>query len=278
MRASILLSAALLAGGAAIASPAPKPAASGVFEPPLSVERIPLGGDAKGAARKRRLSCFFYRRVRVKELDLGEVGAAELAILPLAPGAAKVRCERRAAPGEIVIPAKEWSGYFKGVKSGYVFFDAEDGNNGGLGFAVFDERTGRKLFEDLAVGELRAAEPGGAALRLRYRRAFAAACSIPQDGKQCWTATSARLPGLETAPPPDCAAGYLKAKSAMAAGRCEAQGRKRPDCLAAEMKRLDEQRWNEAPSVIGYDAEAEVGGGRQSVRALGGALSCWPAD
>ncbi|HEV2301523.1 MAG TPA: hypothetical protein VGR91_08135 [Stellaceae bacterium] len=213
----------------------------------------------------------------MKELDLGEV-AAELTILPLPPDGKHPPCRRRTAPGEIVIPAKEWSGYFRGVKSGYVFFDAEDGSNGGLGFAVFDGRTGRKLFEDVAVGGLRGAERAGPAIRLRYRRALVGACSIPHDGAKCWAATAAQMPGVKAAPPPDCGAGYLKAKSAMARGRCEARQGAGPDCIAAEMKRLDEQHWNEAPSVVAYGVEAEIGRSEQRVRALGGALSCWPAD
>ena len=278
MRASVLPVSALLFAATCVATQAWGADASGVFDPPLATERVPIAGTADGSARKHRLSCFLYKGVRVKELDLGEVGAAELAILPLPPGDGHTPCRRGTAPGEIVVPGKEWSGYFKGVKSGYVLFDAEDGTNGGLGFAVFDGRTGKKLFEDIAVGDIRDAEAAGAAIRLRYRRAVAGACSIPHEGAKCWAATAAQMPGATAAPPPDCNAGYLKAKSAMARGRCEAAQGAGPGCFEAEMKRLDEQRWNEAPSVVAYDAEAEIGPSRQSVRWLGGALSCWPAD
>ncbi|HZU91787.1 MAG TPA: hypothetical protein VE993_21220 [Stellaceae bacterium] len=115
---------------------------SGAFDAPLRTERRKIPDSESG---KARLSCFSFDRVRMKQLDLGEVGAAELAILPLETDADAVPCRRETAAGEIVIPADRWSGYFKGVRSGYVFFDAEDGANGGFGFAVFDGSTGRKL-------------------------------------------------------------------------------------------------------------------------------------
>lgn len=273
----MLAAAAMLLAATSAAAAAAGAGTSGIFDAPLAVERVPIGAGENGSARKRQLSCFVYKGLRVKELDLGEVGAAELAILPLPPGARHVPCERQTAPGEIIVPADAWSGYFKGVKSGFVLFDAEDGTNGGLGFAVFDGRSGKKLFEDLAVGEMRAAEAAGAAIRLRYRRAFVAACSIPHQGATCWAA-AARMAGVKAAPAPDCEAGYLKAKAAMARGRCEAGPGVSPACLEAEMRRLDEQRWNEAPSVVAYEVEAEIGPSRQSVRTLGGPLSCWPAD
>ena len=269
MKASILPAAIWLLAAA--------PALAAGFDKPLSMERIPIARVGGASTGKAALSCFYFRGLRVKQLDLGEVGAAELAILPLA-GGTKPPCRRSAAPGEIVIPSKEWSGYFKGVRSGFVFFDAEDGTNGGLGFAVFDGRTGKKLFEDLAVGALRTAKTAAGAIRVRYRRAVAGPCSVPHAGAKCWAAMAARMPGVRTVPAPDCKGGYAKAKSAMAKGRCEAQRNTSPGCFAVEMKRLDAQRWNEAPSVVAYEVEAVIGRSRQSVRALAGVLSCWPAD
>jgi hypothetical protein len=39
------------------------------------------------------------------------------------------------------------------------------------------------------------------------------------------------------------------------------------------MQILDQQHWDQAPSVIAYDVEGEIGRSRQTVRALGGELS-----
>jgi hypothetical protein len=249
-----------------------------IFDAPLKTERITLPKTRGEPADKRELTCFRFAELRVKQLDLGEVGAAQLAILPQKAGAKPTPCQRQTAAGEIVIPAKAWSGYFKGVKSNYVFFDAEDGTNGGLGFAVFDGRTGTKLFEDLAVGEIGTAEPSEDGIKLRYKRAFSGTCSIPAAGVGCWAEILQKMPGVKAEPIPDCAAGYLKAKSEMARGRCEAQNEKGETCLQKEMKLLDEQKWDTSPSVIGYDVEARIKASQPSVTATGGELSCWPAD
>jgi hypothetical protein len=252
--------------------------APSVFDKPLATVHVKTPIKHPEPGQKHELSCFYYRGVRVKQLDLGEIGAAVLAILPLQPGAARVACREPSAPGEIVISDKEWSGYFNGVKGDWVFFDAEDGTNGGLGFAVFDGRTGKKAFEDLAVGGIRAAEPTSSGLRLRYRRAFAGSCSVLTGGSECWSQIVVKLPGVPARPAPDCAAGYLKAKTAMARGRCEAQRDKSPACFDKEMRILDQQRWDDAPSVIGYDVAVELGPAPAVATSAGGALSCWPSD
>lgn len=271
-----LLLLALIIAAMPTAQPEARDAA--MFDRPLAVKRVTLPKAGTDAPDKNELTCFYFQDLRVKQLDQGEVGAAELAILPLA-AASQPACERAPATGEIVIPGKDWSGYFKGVRGGFVLFDADDGTNGGLGFAVFDGRSGKKLFDDLAVGDMRAAEPATDGITLRYRRAAVASCSLVTGGAACWEKTVAALPELKEAAEPDCAAGYHAAKTAMAQARCEAHSEKGEACFAREMQLLDTQRWDAAPSVIGYDAEARITrtAARTVVR-LGRELSCWPAD
>jgi len=270
--------AVLMAQPGSAQSPGAPGAKPTVFDAPVTTERIRLGTPRGEPAGKRELACFHFAELRVKQLDLGEVGAAQLSILPYKPGAKRVVCQKKSAPGEIVIPADTWSGYFAGAKAGYVFFEAEDGTNGGLGFAVFDGRTGAKLFSDLAVGDIRSAEPIEGGIKLSYRRALVGDCSIPVGGTSCWSEIVQHMPGVKAEPMPDCAAGYLKAKSDMARGRCEAQRDKSETCFQNEMKLLDEQKWDTAPSVIGYDVEALIKHTEQSVTATGDQLSCWPSD
>ena len=64
---------------------------------------------------------------------------------------AQAACTRRHREDERVLIYPEWSGYFQGVKATVAFFDVPDGIDGGLPFAVFDVRTGRKLFEDSSL-------------------------------------------------------------------------------------------------------------------------------
>ena len=267
----ILAPAAGLAADAAASS-------QSIFDAPAAVKKLKLPRTRADPSDRNELACFTYNEMRVRQLDLGEVGATVLAILPLKPGAKAPACQKTKAPGEIVIDGKGWGGYFKGVKGRYVPFDADDGTNGGLGFAVFDGHDGRKLFDDLAVGDLHSAEAGADGLRLRYRRAVAGPCSMIGGGADCWTKIAEAVPDLKDQPAPDCAAGYRKAKAQMARGRCDAQSDKSDGCFDKEMKGLDDQHWDDAPSVIAYDVESLVGGAMPVIKRTGGELSCWPSD
>jgi opacity protein-like surface antigen len=250
------------------------PSANSLFDPPLATQKRALPA-AKGAP-KATLTCNYYPHFMVKQIDEGEVGAAQLSIVA-GEAAHKPACQRANLPGERVIDAKEWSGYFKGVKGDYAFFDSEDGVNGALGFAIFAAADGKKLFDDSALGGLQSVALDGAALTLRYKRSFSADCSAPHDGAACWSKIAAAT-GLEAASPPDCAAGYLKAKNELAKGRCEAQGKADAACLPAAIKEIEAQRWDEAPSVVVYDAQAVLQSGQSTIKPLGGERACHPSD
>lgn len=273
---------ALLAPGATsalakttAAKPAPaKAKAASVYDAPLKTLKVTLPANEVGA--KPKVTCSIYAHFMVKQVDDGEVGAAQLSIVPLAPGAKPV-CQRKNVPGEKVVDPKDWSGYADGVKGDYVFFSADDGVNGGLGFAIVAAGTGKKLFDDAAVGKLKAVTLAGDVLTVRYARSYSAECSVPHDGASCWSKI-ATATGETGAKQPDCDAGYLKAKNEMAKGRCEANHKAGPACITAALKELDRQRWNEAPTVIVYDAETVLKGGSASTRPLGAPTACHPSD
>ncbi|HKX07971.1 MAG TPA: hypothetical protein VJN67_07240 [Stellaceae bacterium] len=245
-----------------------------VYDAPLKTLKVTLPANEVGA--KPKVTCSIYAHFMVKQVDEGEVGAAQLSIVPLAPGAKPV-CQRKNIPGEKVVDPKDWSGYADGVKGDYVFFSADDGVNGGLGFAIVAAGTGKKLFEDSAVGKLKAVTLAGDVLTVRYARSYSAECSVPHDGTSCWSKI-ATTTGETSAKQPDCDAGYLKAKNEMAKGRCEANKKAGPACMTAALKELDRQRWNEAPTVIVYDAETVLKGGSATTRPLGAPTACHPSD
>lgn len=248
--------------------------ATSVFDAPLKTLKVTLAANEVGA--KPKVTCSIYPHFMVKQVDEGEVGAAQLSIIPLAPGAKPV-CQRKNIPGEKVVDPKEWTGYADGVKGDYVFFSADDGVNGGLGFAIVAAGTGKKLFDDSAVGKLKGVTLAGDVLTVRYARSYSAECSVPHEGASCWskiaTATSET-----SAKQPDCDAGYRKAKNEMAKGRCEADRKAGPACMTAALKELDRQRWNEAPTVIVYDAETVLQAGKTATRPLGPPTACHPSD
>jgi len=250
-------------------------AAASVFDPPLQTQKRTL--PALKGTPKAVLTCRYYAHFMVKEVDEGEIGAAQISIVPSDGGAPKPACQRKNVPSEKVVNASEWSGYVKGVKGDYVFLDADDGVNGGLGFAVFAAGSAKKLFDDSAVGNLKSVALEGKVLTLRYARSYSGDCSVPHDGAGCWSKIAAAT-GQTAAKQPDCAAGYLKAENEMAKGRCEAQKKSGPGCLASALKELDRQRWDEAPSVVVYDAETVLGPDGASIKPLTAARACHPSD
>ena len=248
-------------------------AADSVFDPPLNI-KTQLFPETKDAG-KTTLTCGYYPHFMVKQIDEGEVGAFQLSIVPVT-GGVNPPCQRDNLPTEKVVKPDDWSGYFKGVKGDFVFFDAEDGVNGGLGFAVFTTGAG-KLFEDSAMGNLESATLDGGTLILRYTRVFAGECSDPLEGAKCWERIAAAA-GIDKSAKPDCAAGYAKIKNDNAKSYCDQDNDKSPECIATHLKEFDVQHWDEAPSMVTYRVETMLGAGKPAVKTLSVALSCGPAD
>jgi hypothetical protein len=271
MGLTVLGAFALSAALAPLASAATPPAS--VFDTATSVDTVIV--PAKGQTPKTTVTCHYYPKFMVKQVDEGEVGAAQLSIAP-SDAAHKPACQRANAANEKVVNPGDWSGYFKGVKGDYVFFNAGDGTNGAMGFAVFGSDA-KKLFVDSALGEFKSLTLDGSKLTINYQRSVAGACSVVKDGASCWTKI-ATATGVAASPAPDCAGGYLKAKNAMAKGRCEADQTPTEACTAKALKVLDEQRWNEAPSVIVFEAQTVLAAGKATTTASGPALICHPSD
>jgi hypothetical protein len=247
----LALAMAVLSAPFAAGAAAPSP-----FDSPLKIARVPLPKDPDNPPAKPKVTCAYYPRFMVKEVDLGEIGAAQLSVLPIPDRAAKTPCRRDNSAGELVVSPDDWTGYFDGVKGDYVVFTAEDGWNGGLGFAVISARSGKKLFDDALLGQFRLVAAGPNGLTLRYRRVYAAKCSLRADAAGCWRQI-VRDTGL-SGPAPDCNAAYAR------------EARRTPK-FARQVR--------DDPTVVDYDAEALVGAGTKTIKPLSGkAPDCRPAD
>ncbi len=224
--------------------------AAGLFDKPAKVAKVPLPTDPQFPKTKPVVSCSYFKGFAVKAIDRGEVGA-ELSIVPLAGGAEAYQCREAAASGEIAI-SENWSGYFKGAKGTYIFFDAADGQNGGLGFAIFSP-DGKKLFDDTAKS-WHAADLKPSGLALRYTRVYAAECSLYADPAGCW-AKVRQATGLTQGPAPDCAAQYK-----------------------AEEKRMkgtpNQAKVASIPSAVDYEAVVTLEGGQSTISAGEGKVAC----
>jgi len=252
------------------------------FDRPLQTRRVVLGPSPNTPGQQSVVRCSTYVGFMVKEIDTAEVGDDQISVVPLQSPAERPACKAANRPGEKIVPTDVWGGYFLGVKAGYLFLSAEDGVNGGMGFAVMrSDEPSRLLFQDLATLDhdrvgLRAISVEGDRLRLRYTRLHAAPCSVQTGGATCWARIVAET-HVPSSPAPDCAAGYLRAKRELAAGRCEAQShRGDAACLSKELQGMAD--WDASPSIIGYDVDVVVGPGGPQMTATGAAGSCWPAD
>lgn len=241
-------------GAALLAASVLAPAGASTFDKPQRVQVIKLPPEPENPQSTPTRSCTYYPGFLVKEIDLGEVGAAELTITQV--HGTPPQCTTKIA-GERKIAAETWSGYFKGAKGDFVFFDGEDGWNDGMPFAVLSATTGHKLFEDTRKGDGYAAidlEEG--ALVLRYRRVWQAPCSLMADGDACWKKITAET-SLPNPPRPDCSAAY------------QAEMARTPK-FAKDIPALH--------TVIAYNAEAHYSGGRLTIAPREGKVQCWLPD
>lgn len=119
------------------------------FDVPLKKKVVNFGPSPYVRGYRNRLSCYFYRTFVVMEYDEGQKGAEWQAIVPIQNGIVPA-CIEPNKEGRRIIKTGEWGGYFKGVKENLVFFDAADGADGGIPFAVYDSGTGKKIFADSA--------------------------------------------------------------------------------------------------------------------------------
>lgn len=246
---------------------------AGSFDKPLATKIVDLGPSKYSTGVRAKVRCYYFPGFMVREIDQGEKGAAELAIIP--DSHAVLRCSQAKYKSAMVVNADEWSGYFKGVKDNLVFFDADDGWNGGMGFAVYEAKTGKKLFSDSAVGSLSFVDRADKVVAIKYDRVIESECVIHKASSECWQKIRKDL-GLEAEGPPDCKAGYEKSAMRLAKGRCHAHNTNNPECLEKEIT-LARKQTDESPSVIVYPAEVVLGT-NPVVKPLPGDVRCWPAD
>jgi hypothetical protein len=191
------------------------------FDTPLKTKVVDFGKSpySPNETVHIKLTCNYYERFMVKELDMGQKGAEWLAIVPVLVGGTPA-CTKSHLRHERVIAGREWSGYFKGAKGDLAFFDADDGTNGGLSFAVYDSRTGKRIFKDTAYdskmwnnmpeesgfNQLRLYTDQTGHVSLQYLRVVATECDLYREKTSCWNKIRNRLQ-LKTAPIPVCS-GY----------------------------------------------------------------------
>ncbi len=248
-------------------------ASASSFDKPLRTQTVDLGPSRYSMHTHGKVTCYLFPHFMVKEVDLGQKGADKLAIVPIANGVA-ASCTAARAKSEMIVRPHDWSGYFKGVKNNLVFFRADDGLNGGMGFAIYDAKTGKKIFEDVALGQIEFVEHPGKLVAMNYTRVIDAECILPKEQAACWERIAKKI--ALSAGMLDCKKGYDESARNLAKGRCQAQSTDTPECLEKELKLATEQT-AQAPSVIAYPVEVTLGP-HPNIKAVPGSVRCWPSE
>lgn len=242
------------------------------FDVPLEIKHVDLGPSKTSPSSRDEVTCFYFDKFMVKQIDLSEKGAAQLSILRFSKNAKRPACQKKNVTQEMIVDSEGWIGYFKGVKSHYVFFDADDGWNGAMSFAVFDANTGKKVFSDAAVGDIDLIEKS-AKVGLRYGRAYLAPCALLVEGKDCWEKVMSAT-GIRDMHAPDCVTGYRKSKRDWAHTRCDDES----DYLACFQKEMNSAQFQEvdkSKAMLEYPVEI-LDLSAPAPQPLGTATACWP--
>ena len=227
------------------------------FDTPAKTDVVKLDVSEK-------ITCTYYASWVAKEIDAGEKGAARLSFVRYSIPTSRPPCVKAAATGEKIL--EDWSGYFLGAIGDLAVFSADDGWNGGEGFAVYDTTSGKKMFSDVAVGDLKIE-----AKALSYRRLVALDCLALSDAKCIAKAKETAATTSDIAA--SCKAGYANWMSGFE------NAIKDQDCDATckDGRKAQRASFMKAPSVIAYNVSVD----RTTyvvTPTKTGKVECWPAD
>jgi hypothetical protein len=264
MRMLMVLLAPLLLAPSLPAAAADEPDTG--FDRRIAVEHVDLGPSETSPDQRSEVRCHYYPDLMVKEIDLREVGDAQLSLLRYRD--VRPPCRRDTLPGEQVIGDDAWHGYFDGVTHGLVVFSAEDGVNGALGFALFRPGEDRPLYTSAAFGARHFAAAAGGTVQLRFVRMVEAKCSVPRDGAACIAAIAA---ATKVAPVTAsmCTEGYEANFRAL----CQDA----PEGMAACLARRRAQD-SAAPTVVGIPTLVTLDAAGAHERPAGPPARCGPSD
>ncbi len=223
---------------AAFALPAQAAKHRTVYDKP--VREITL--KAKPSADQDEIICTYYRDIMIRESGTDTPGPDTALMLP-------VTTPCTATKPAAAIDLKTAGFYLLGRKGPFLVFDLSD-PNGAVPFRVIAAASGRMVFEDASIGDLRRVELAGESLRLSYRRGINGDCSILQDGAACWRqfVQKAHLPpeiARQPAPAAACAADYAR----------------------HHVPKDD-------PAIISYDVEMQIGLDGKAAMASQGGIGC----
>jgi hypothetical protein len=195
-----------------------------------------------------QIECTYYRDFMLRETGTDTPDPGDATLVPIATGASGPPCDAAEHAGGISLKTEGYS--YVGRKDRYLLFSATD-PNGAVPFMVLDT-GGKVLFEDATPPD-RAIETvalDNGTLRLGYRRAINASCSLLEDPAGCW--------------------------SSLVAGGKIPNGLARPsrDFCAAAYK--EEQAPADDPSIVSYAVDTSIDASGHAGTTAHGAIGCTP--
>jgi hypothetical protein len=235
----------------AVAEPSGPDFFATAFDKPARTKSVDIGPAETTPPSRKQVRCTYFPAFMVKEIDEQEVGDAQISLLPAA-----APCQRTNLPDERVIDDAAWHGYFAGAHGDFLFLTAEDGTEGGMGFAVMRPPDTKVLYTAVAKTRLRFGPGAPGQIVARFEALHAGDCSVVTKGTACAEAIGKSV-GVA---PPDLA-------------MC----RRSYDAARKQAKSAD-PAWNDDPSVISFRVVLTLDAQTVAARVDGPPTACWMAE
>ena len=183
-------------------------------------------------------------------------------------------CRYEQSPSAIILGSSETNVFFRGTVGRYVFVSDADSISGAASFSIYDVLSGKRIYQDYAEGDFDTTAIDTNVLRLRYRRAYNADCSMVAQAEQCWAAIR-KTTLLPPEPKPNCLNSYRVAKENAARNHCLQSSN--PRCIQEEIRSLSAM--DKSPSFISFPVEiSNLNETALKPHPTAGPLNCWPAE
>ena len=245
------------------------------FDPVISKKIIPASESESST------QCFYFQNFMIKQYDSGGKGTDGLSIIHFS--SPQPSCTKEKLPNEIEI--KNWTGYFDGVRNGFLFSSGEDGWNGSIPFLVAKLSDGKVVLESAATDNPTSNRPlPGLSrllkmtlkknrLELKYTLAAKLPCTTRDDVNSCWSKATMKYSFLSPQPA-DCKKDFRLYIENKVRSHCKIS--KKKDCLKTMISQTSRQ-WENSDLMVGVPVVIDDLNNPE-IKDNGNAKYCWPAD
>jgi hypothetical protein len=241
--------AAGLAAGVLLAVAAPALGAdplAGQLDQPVSTKSVPAKSDDDPTGE---IECTYYQDFMVREAGTDTPDPSDALLIRIVAGAPRPLCDMAEHANGLILKTEGYS--YVGRKDHFLLFSATD-PNGAVPFMLLDSGDGKVIFEDATPPDdgIQTIALDNGTLRLGYKRAINASCSLLHDPVSCWSS--------------------LVADGKIASGLAQPS---RDFCAAAYKQ---EQAPADDPSIVSYAVDTVIDASGHISTTAHGAIGCAP--